>query len=139
MRCTFLRNLRDGTVVRRLEALPLERDHPVKGDLAEGHRRLLVLLGGGVDLAHLDRVQVGWVGALPDEELAECGAIDVHERVAKHRLPQAVYDVVELVARPGGSFGLLDQWNGCNPGKENCDESYKAVASRGTFAEAGAG
>mmetsp|Transcript_3432 Transcript_3432/g.8615 ORF Transcript_3432/g.8615 Transcript_3432/m.8615 type:complete len:248 (+) Transcript_3432:730-1473(+) len=102
-------NLRDGTVVRRLEGLPLERDHPVKGDLAEGHRRLLVLLRGGVDLALFYRVQVRGVGALPNEKLAERGAVDVHERVAKHRLPQAVHDVVESVARPGGSFGLLDQ------------------------------
>jgi hypothetical protein len=105
-RHTLFRNLRDGTVLRRYEGFPLERDHPVKGDLAEGHRRLLVLLGGGVDLAHLYRVQVGGVGTLPDEELAERGTVDVHERVAKHRLPQAVHDVVEVVARPGGSSGL---------------------------------
>ena len=131
---TFLRNLRDGIVVRRLEGLPLERDHPVKGDLAEGHCRHLVLLGGSVDLAHLDRVQVGGVGALPDEELAERGAVDVHEPVATHRLPQVIHDVVELVAmhlNPQGRSSRQRRWNNCKPGKENC-ESYTG----GTFAKA---
>ena len=131
---TFLRNLRDGIVVRRLEGLPLERDHPVKGNLAEGHRRHLVLLGDGVDLAHLDRVQVGGVGALPDEELAERGAVDVHEPVATHRLPQVIHDVVELVAmhlNPQGRSSRQRRWNNCKPGKENC-ESYTG----GTFAKA---